>query len=526
MTTHKARVTLAMLATVLGSIGCGGGGDGGGDGRDTSAGTGAPATSTANRVDRPYLFIGTCYICGSSAIFAQQAMLDGQTVPIWTVGTDAIVIARGLQSNTTTQLGQGGYSFRVDVLEARSAVVGRIEWIDLARGRIGVLGQEVHGIGPWVSAVLDSAAGTTLTINRLVVGQRVRVFGFDTDGGPIAATGVHAALADSPERVTGTVSRIDLASRQLVIGALSIDYSAAGIEAFPGGEVQVGDRIEAVGRVTDAPRLLRATNLVYREAPLAIAAGTLVGAHGVLALPSRTRSPGVPLESTVRLGGVVLSLAPSCTRELAGATNHADLYAAVNASGALQPDGESHSSCRLLAGSPASGLMGSVTGTLDPREAASGVLRVFDVAVQTQVATVWFEAGNVAGESARFRSGDTVTISLWPGVDPGRGVAAGVYRADTPIEAPALVRFEGWMTSPGPDAVTFLGRTIRIDSQTRAGLRDCSTPEQILTPVAPASFVARAFAPSSRAITATVATTDDGGWRAVTIETWNYYYCD
>lgn len=530
MTTgDRGRRFVGMLLMALATSGCGGGGGdaGSSSGASTPVTGNAVANGATARVDRPYLFIGTCYVCGSSAT-PLQATLDGQPLPGGKLDPDAIVIARGTQSTTTTADGRRFVSAGFSEFEARSAVVGRVEWIDLQRGRIGVLGQEVHGFGPWVGAVVTTprpGAEPSLAIVRLEVGQRVRVFGFDSDGGPIVATGVHDALAGSPERVTGRVTRLDLAARQLTIGALSIDWSAAGLDGFPGGAVQVGDRIEAVGATDRDLRLLRATNLVYREAPLAIAPGAVVDAYGLVTAPSRTRSEGVPPATTLRLGGEILRIGASCTRALPSADGFAALSAAADTDGVLQPEGGGRSPCRLRADYPNAPAF--VTGPLERRDTASGSLRVLDVTVQAQAGTTWFEAANVAGDAATFRDGDPVTIGLWAGIGPARGVAAHVQRADTPVEAPAIARFEGWMSSPGPGLVTFLGRGIRIDAQTRAGLRSCAVPfVQPLTAVAPESFVTLAYTIASRWITASVVTTAAGEWRAVTIETWNDIYCD
>ena len=213
-TSGREFTVLAILAMALAAAGCGGGGGGGGGGANSLGGTTSVAATptadvAANRVDQPYLFIGTCYICGRSNA-ALQGTLDGESFPGSRLDSDAVVIARGTQSITTAADGSrvGTYAFRE--FAARSVVVGHVEWIDPARGRIGILGQDMQGFGPWVGALVDVPPGggvePSLAITRLDIGQRVRVFGFDTDGGPIVATGVHDALADSPERVTGRVT--------------------------------------------------------------------------------------------------------------------------------------------------------------------------------------------------------------------------------------------------------------------------------------------------------------------------------
>lgn len=506
---------LAVLAAAV-ATGCGGG--------DAKPLPPAPApVVVATRTDRPLVYVGRCHFCTGSSVAAATAELDGRVVPAPSLGPNAVVVARGTESTTVF----GNRTTRAvgyDRISARSAVVGRVEWIDTSRGRIGVLGQDVQGLGDWVGAGLTPDDPAARSIAQLAVGERIGVFGYDSTGGRVAGIGVRAAAADVADRVTGFVERVDPGARRLAIGSLEVDYSSARIEDFPQGEPRVGDRIEVIAASGDDRRPLRASALQYRGAPLELADGTIVDASGLVAQDVAPRSPGSTQPAVVLIGGQVLQLGSSCVLESGIGTGFARVLARSGSGGVLQPDASPYQ-CQLRRSAPNSSAF--VTGALDVMDATNGVLRVLDVTLQAQFATRYTDAPDAASASNPFRPGDEVTIGVLPTTTPGRAVAASVFRPLSPIGDATRALFQGWMTAPGADRVIFLGRPILVDGGTRAGLRECLNYLENLRPIAAAQFVPLAFfASDARWVTATVARDGNGGWRADMIEAYDDPLCD
>lgn len=513
---------VAMLA------GCGGGG---GSAQPPSGGTATTAPS-ASIADQPvytqssFARASLCYFCNSANLKANQVTLDDESAPAWKVGSDAPVVARGILTTTTVRGAVRESSTRYDTLEARSAAVGPVEWIDLERGRIGVLGQEVQGYGDWAGRGRASVPpAESRQITELKIGQRVRVFGYDLEDGVIAGTGVRDA-ANDPERVTGTVSRLDAGARRLAVGGLEVDFARATIEGFPGGEVQAGDRIEVIVGGPVATRPLRAARLVYRDQPMTVEPGTRVSASGLARFPPRSR--GLPASTGitgVRVGGVLLALESGCRSDFPASTRLARLFGRATAAGTLAPD-DAGADCLLFPDYPSS--TSTITGVLQRDVDASGRSRILDVDLQFQAATAWFARAGIAGDTAAFHAGDRVTVGLWAAGLAGRGIASYIEPATPSITPTAQARFEGWMTSDGVDHVIFLDRPMLIDERTQAALTDCNYSLDAVPANTPsAAFVGRAFTPyGTRWITADVAQNDGGGWYAVGIRAFQDPYCD
>lgn len=525
----RCTVALVALATLLAA--CGGGGNGGGGVVQTTLPnpTAAPVPAAVVTEQR-FVRIGPCYFCSPNALAAARVTIDGESATNFDVGTDSTVLATGVQ--TVTSRGSISTSTtRFESVQVSSAIVGRIEALDLARGSLRILGQDVRGVGSWISAAAwpnsADASPPSLRLARLTVGDRVRVSGDVSDDGIILATEVHPPSASAPDRVRGTIRRIDLATRTLTIGALSVDYSLANLEGFPDGALAAGDRVEVIGTATAAPSGLRATSIAYRDAPLAIATGVRLEANGLVERLASTRlSPGAET-GTARFGGHVLRLASVCgVAAVSGLPSTAYARALVDGAGLLQPLPGDSRSCQLApVGFPFEAL---VTGAVTPLDAARSRFALAGLVVDLPPGIAWVDSAGRLADRSSARDGDVMRLGLVSTAVPGSMVASTVDRTDIAVIPPAGARIEGWMTgSPQRSVVTVLGRTIQMDAETRAGLRGCDSATGTLTDVSPDSFPGRTFAGTQiRWIVATIMPLADASWRAVSIEAYQDAFCD
>ncbi len=122
-------------------------------------------------------------------------------------------------------------------------VEGPISAIDTAADTLIVLGQRVIvDDGTSFNGGIDPPS-----LDGLEVDDVIEVSGFVTAEGDIVATRIELEDDGGEFEVTGIVQGLDTVARQFLIGALTVDYSAAMLEDFPGGEPENGDIVEAKG---------------------------------------------------------------------------------------------------------------------------------------------------------------------------------------------------------------------------------------------------------------------------------------
>ena len=139
--------------------------------------------------------------------------------------------------------GQSGAANRIDM---DANLVGPVESIDAANGRLIVMGQTVtrdtdtlfaSGIDP------DTFAG-------LVVGTVVQISGYADAAGSIKATRVDPAAGNAELQLIGKVTGLDLANRVFTINRLTADYGNAVFIDVPGGAPSDGMMVKAFGALS------------------------------------------------------------------------------------------------------------------------------------------------------------------------------------------------------------------------------------------------------------------------------------
>lgn len=215
---------LAALAAVTLAAACGGGGGSAGDtiagGVDTG-GTGAPASFARG----PIIGFGSI-IVGAVRFDDTDATVvdaDGRTLQREALGLGTMV---EVEAGAIT-LGATGKAARATRIRIGSEIVGPVQSIDAAGGRVTVLGQQVV-VGPATAFDASLAGG----LAALRVGQVVEVHALpDGPGGRYVATRIEPRPDAGAFRLRGQVAALDPAARRFSIGGATLSY--AGLPAAP-----------------------------------------------------------------------------------------------------------------------------------------------------------------------------------------------------------------------------------------------------------------------------------------------------
>jgi len=140
---------------------------------------------------------------------------------------------------------------QIDANDARTAVrvefddqlVGQAMNIDSSAGRLEVLGQIVRIDG---GTSFDKEFSPR-SLEGISSGDVIAISGFLDADGLTVATRIGPDDGNAVARVHGHVSDADTGAMTFRINALTVDYSAAMIENFPGGEPANGDFVEVEG---------------------------------------------------------------------------------------------------------------------------------------------------------------------------------------------------------------------------------------------------------------------------------------
>jgi hypothetical protein len=232
-----------MLALSLVALSaCGGGGGGGGD----DAGPTSPPTSnpppTAG-IGRTGLSVGPVTTFGS--IVVNGVRYDTSSTDFTVDGTPGsesdlrvgdIVIVSGTVNDD-------GVTGTADSVIYDDIVTGPVESIDVAGNSLVVMGQVVL-VRP---ETLFDDDFSPASLEGVAVDQVIEVSGVFDANGDIVASRIEPEEPGEEFEVQGPVTNLDSANSRFNIGTLTVDYSTATLEDFPGGEISEGDLVEASG---------------------------------------------------------------------------------------------------------------------------------------------------------------------------------------------------------------------------------------------------------------------------------------
>ncbi|MGB5621421.1 MAG: DUF5666 domain-containing protein [Gammaproteobacteria bacterium] len=149
-----------------------------------------------------------------------------------------------------------------DRVEFDDAVKGPIEAgsIDTAAGLFRVLGQTIRVTN---STLFDDGIQPS-SILGLADDDLVEVSGLPDADGRIVATRIEDETPGSDFEITGLVSALDIGTLTFRINNLTVDYSAAQLDNFPGGQISDGDLVEVDGNSFGGNGELVATRVEYK----------------------------------------------------------------------------------------------------------------------------------------------------------------------------------------------------------------------------------------------------------------------
>lgn len=192
---------------------------------------------------------------------------------------------------------------------------GRVTAIDPVATSLQVLGQTIRVNG---STSFDEALDPA-NLGGLAPGQIVEVSGYRNNAGEIVAARIDRSSA-SDDRIQGTVSSLDAASRTFRIAGLTVDYStAASIE----GPIANGSLVEVEG-ARAASATLRASSVEVREVGLGGAFNSGASLEGLVTSPvvaGRFAVNGQPVlisSATQFIDGTLADLLPDAKVEAEG----------------------------------------------------------------------------------------------------------------------------------------------------------------------------------------------------------------
>ena len=183
--------------------------------------------------------------------------VDGQPATQSDLRVGQVVVVKGeVDDNQTTGT--------ADEIHFEENVKGPVQSIDIATSRLVVLGQTVI-TGPDTSFD-DNIQPASL--DGLSVGDLVEVSGQTMADGSIVAARIEMKPAGTAFEVHGTVSNLDGANFRFSINALTVDYSAATLDDFPGGQISNGDFVEAKGNALNGNGALTANQVEFKGSPV------------------------------------------------------------------------------------------------------------------------------------------------------------------------------------------------------------------------------------------------------------------
>jgi hypothetical protein len=263
----RSRLTMVALvaATALGLAACGGGGSSNGDAPQATAQS-VQVISSGAITGFGSVFVNGVRFETSSAAF----MINGKPGTQADLRVGHVVRIHGHRD--------GAGNSTADRVDFDDLVKGPVTSVDAAGGTLVVMGQTV--LVDADTSFDDNIPGASLA--GLAAGDIVEVSGMRRADGDIQATRIEGKPAGTVFEVTGVAAAVDTAAHKLKVRALVIDYSAATVQNFPGGQPRNGDLIEAHGNSVNASGELVASSIELKRDDDDRGAGMQVEIEGLI----------------------------------------------------------------------------------------------------------------------------------------------------------------------------------------------------------------------------------------------------
>ena len=438
------------IVFVLGALlsACGGGGGGGGDSGDTTSppDTIPPPTGGIGRTGvavGPIATFGSIVVNGvrydtSSASF----IINGEAGRQSDLDVGDVVVVQGT-------LDDDGVTGTADTVAFEEAVKGPVQEVNVGLSRLVVLGQTV-----FVTADTSFDDGfSPAALDGVSVGQIVEVSGQFDANGDIVATRIEPKPAGTTFEAHGDVAALDAANSRFILSGLAVDYSAASLEDFPGGEIREGDPVEVKGAALGAGGELLAASVELESRVPDVAEDDFAEIQGFI---SRFVNPGdfsvagfkvTTNGQTVFEGGAAADLGPNVKVEVEGI---------IDATGTLVASKVDIRRAKAV----------RVTASLDSVDAASDAVVLLGITVSIDALTRLEDKSDARVEPltvAALSAGDYVEVrgDEFPAAS-GR-ILATIFERDDPEPESIL---QGFVETAGNPTLSILGVTIETSGAT------------------------------------------------------------
>lgn len=252
MKRHLERAAAILFATALTVAGCGGGGGG-----NSTAIQPPPEPPPIGGIEGTGLAVGVISGFGSVIVNGVRYDTSDATITVDDSPGSESDLAVGQVIVLTGSVDDDGTTGTADTIDFDAEVEGPIASIAADGHSFVVLGQSV--------LIDDDTVYDNSLALPLQVEDEIEVSGFRQADGTILATRIETQTPGSELEVKGTVVNLDAASLVFNVGTLTVDYSAATLEDFPGGEIGEGDPVEVHGTGFNAQNQLEATRVEFED---------------------------------------------------------------------------------------------------------------------------------------------------------------------------------------------------------------------------------------------------------------------
>ena len=326
-------------------------------------------------------------------------------------------------------------------------VEGPVESVDVAGGMLVVLGQSVRVDG---GTAFDDGV-TNCRLETLAVGQVVEVSGFRDSLGLIRATRIECKAAAGVFEVTGVVEALDTNQRRFRIAALTVDYSQAQLQNFPGGQPANGQTVEAKGVSANAGTLA-ATRVELKDTGIPGNDGERVELEGLI---TRFASP-----ADFDVSGVRVTTTGGTRFENCGSPFNPALNTKVEVEGSLSGGAINATEVECRVGTDL-----RVTATVASVDAGANTLNVLGITISVSAATRIEDKSSADVSPFRLsdlRVGDYVEVRGGPGAG-ANSIAAALLEREDPENR---VELRGAAENVARPDLAILGVTVRTDAGT------------------------------------------------------------
>jgi len=252
--------TLSSILIFTGLAACGGGGGGDGGGSDPLQ---PPADNPppVGGIGRTGIALGPVTTFGSVVVNGVRYDTSSASFTIDdSPGTEDDLEVGDVVLVTGT-INDDGTTGTADSVLFDDAVTGPVESVDVTGNLLVVLGQNVRVRAE--TSFDDDFSPSSL--EGIAVDQIVEVSGLIDANGDIVASRIEPKPGGSEFEVHGVVESLDTTAFSLDLGGLTVDYSGATLDDFPGGEISEGDFVEAKGTTIGAGGELVASSVEFES---------------------------------------------------------------------------------------------------------------------------------------------------------------------------------------------------------------------------------------------------------------------